>query len=65
MRLLKLGTVSLDGTKIHANASKHRALSQGHIEQLEIQLKDEVESLLTMAEQADQSAVPDLSLIHI
>lgn len=59
MRLLKLGTISLDGTKIHAHASKHRALSQGHIEQLEIQLKDEVESLLTMAEQADQSAVPD------
>ena len=59
MKLLKLGTVSLDGTKIKANASRHSALSHGHIEQLEIQLKAEVESLLAMAEQADQSAVPD------
>ena len=59
MKLLKLGTVSLDGTKIKANASRHSALSHGHIEQLEIQLKAEVESLLAMAEQADQSAVAD------
>ena len=59
MKLLRLGTISLDGTKIKANASRHSALSHGHIEQLEIQLKAEVESLLVMAEQADQSAVPD------
>lgn len=59
MKLLKLGTISLDGTKIKANASRHSALSHGHIEQLEIQLKSEVDALLAMAEQADQSAVPD------
>ncbi len=59
MKLLKLGTISLDGTKIKANASRHSALSHGHIEQLEIQLKTEVETLLAMAEQADQSNVPD------
>ena len=59
MKLLKLGTVSLDGTKIKANASRHSALSHGHIEQLEIQLKAEVETLLAMAEQADHSAAPD------
>ncbi len=59
MKLLKLGTISLDGTKVKANASRHSALSYGHIEQLEIQLKAEVESLLALAEQADQSAVPD------
>lgn len=59
MKLLKLGTISLDGTKIKANASCHSALSHGHIEQLEMQLKAEVETLLGMAEQADQSAVPD------
>lgn len=59
MKILKLGTISLDGTKIKANASRHSALSHGHIEQLEIQLKDEVASLLAMAEQADQSAIPD------
>lgn len=59
MKLLKLGTISLDGTKIKANASRHSALSHGHIEQLEVQLKAEVESLLAQAEQADQSTVPD------
>ena len=38
MKLLKIGRVCLDGTKIHANASKHQALSHGHIEQMERQL---------------------------
>ena len=56
MKLLKLGTISLDGTKIKAHASRHSALSHGHIERLEIQLKAEVEALLAQAEQADQSA---------
>jgi len=59
MKLLKLGTISLDGTKIHANASRHSALSHGHIEKLEAQLKAEVQELLALAEQADQSQVPD------
>ena len=59
MKLLKLGTISLDGTKIKANASRHSALSHGHIEQLEIQLKAEVKSLLAQAEQADRSSIPD------
>jgi transposase len=59
MKLLKLGTVCLDGTKLHANASRHSALSHGHIEKLEIRLKAEVQELLALAEQADQSNVPD------
>ena len=59
MKLLKLGTVSLDGTKIHANASRHSALSHGHIEQLEVQLKAEVQGLLDQAEKADQADLPD------
>jgi len=59
MKLLKLGTVSLDGTKIHANASRHSALSHGHIEQLEVQLKAEVQDLLAQAEKADQADLPD------
>ena len=57
--MLKLGTVSLDGTKIHANASRHSALSHGHIEKLEVQLKAEVQELLALAEQADQADLPD------
>mgnify|MGYP001564513677 FL=1 len=53
------GTVSLDGTKIHANASRHSALSYEHAAKLEAQLKTEVQELLTLAEAADQSTVPD------
>jgi transposase len=59
MKLLKLGTVCLDGTKIHANASRHSALSHGHIEKLEVQLKAEVQELLALAESADQADIPD------
>jgi transposase len=59
MKLLKMGTVCLDGTKIHANASRHSALSHGHIEKLEVQLKAEVQDLLAQAEKADQADLPD------
>ena len=59
MHLLTLGTISLDGTKIHANASRHSALSYGHIEKLEVQLKAEVQELLALAEQADGADTPD------
>jgi transposase len=59
MKLLKLGTVCLDGTKVHANASRHSALSHGHIEKLEVQLKAEVQALLALAEQADRTDIPD------
>ena len=44
--VLRLGDVSLDGTKIHANASKHKALSWGYANRLEEQLRAEVEELL-------------------
>lgn len=57
--MLKLGTVALDGTKIHANASRHSALSYGHAKQLEKQLKREVQQLLKLAEQADRADLPD------
>ncbi len=59
MRLLKLGTVSLDGTKIKANASKHKALSWAYANKLEEQLKAEVEELLRKAEDADNTALPE------
>ena len=58
-QLSRFGTVSLDGTKIHANASRHSALSYGHAERMEAQLKAEVQQLLALAEAADQSALPD------
>src|SRR5659263_47608 len=59
MKLLKLGTVCLDGTKIHADASRHSALSHGHIVKLEEHLKREVQELLALAEQADTANIPD------
>lgn len=58
-RLSRFGTVSLDGTKLHAHASRHSALSYGHAEKIEAQLKAEVQELLERAEAADQSTVPD------
>ena len=59
MGLVKLGTVSLDGTKIKANASKHKALSWAHANKLEAQLQAEVDALLCLAEEADKSVLPD------
>jgi transposase len=59
MGVLKLGTVALDGTKIHANASRHSALSYEHATRIEAQLKGEVADLLGKAEAADQADVPD------
>ncbi len=56
---LKMGTISLDGTKMKANASKHKALSYKHACKLEAQLKAEVEELLKMAEKADTEQLPD------
>lgn len=59
MGLVKLGKVSLDGTKIKANASKHHAMSWDHACKLEQQLKSEVQELLRLAEQADAEEIPD------
>lgn len=61
--VLKLGNVSLDGTKIHADASKHQAVSYKRAVELETQLRKEVEELLELSEQADQhQAPPDLNV---
>ena len=59
MGLLKLGTVALDGTKIHANASRHSALSYEHAGKIEAQRKAEVAELMAKAEAADQADSPD------
>ena len=59
MGMLKMGTVALDGTKIHANASRHSALSYEHAGKIEAQLKAEVADLMAQAEAADQADVPD------
>ncbi len=59
MGVLKMGTVALDGTKIHANASRHSALSYEHAGKIEAQLQAEVAELMAKAEAADQADVPD------
>ena len=59
MGMLKLGTVAIDGTKVHANASRHSALSYGHAKKIEKQLKREVKQLLRLAERADAADIPD------
>src|ERR1017187_4178833 len=59
MGVLKMGTIALDGTKIHANASRHSALSYEHAGKIEAQLKAEVAELLARAEAADKADLPD------
>src|ERR1700675_1987778 len=59
MGVLKMGTIGLDGTKIHANASRHSALSYEHAGKIEAQLQAEVAELMAKAEAADQADVPD------
>ena len=50
---IKLGRVALDGTKMKANASKHKAMSYDRMKEKEQQLRDEVKQLLEQAEAAD------------
>ena len=59
MGVLKLGTVGLDGTKVHANASRHSALSYEHAGRIEAQLKAEVADLMAKTQAADAADIPD------
>jgi len=59
MGMLKMGTVALDGTKVHANASRHSALSYGHAKKIEKKLRREVRQLLVRAANADDAGIPD------
>ncbi len=63
MGVLKMGTIALDGTKIHANASRHSALSYEHAGKIEAQLQAEVADLMAKAEAADTADIPDGMLI--
>jgi transposase len=55
--VLKLGNLSLDGSKIHADASKSHAISYKRLIELETHLRAEVQELLNLGEQADQGEV--------
>ena len=62
-KFIKLGHIALDGTKVKANASRHSALSYGHIRELEAQLEQEVKDLLGKAELADaQEPIPGMDI---
>jgi hypothetical protein len=52
--VLKIGNVSFDGTKVNANASKHKAMSYGHASKLEQKIKEEVEFLLKKAQEENE-----------
>jgi transposase len=52
--LFQLGNISLDGSKIHADASKSHAVSYQRLLELETQLRQQVSELFTLGEQADQ-----------
>jgi hypothetical protein len=58
LKLTRVGTVSVDGTKIQANASKHAAVSYERAGQMMAQLELEVKELLERAEKADQQTAP-------
>ena len=60
--LLRLGQVSLDGSKIKANASKHHALSYKHAGKIKAKLRREVARLLKLAEKADNEPVTGLDI---
>ncbi len=51
--LVKLGHVSIDGTKIKANASKHKAMSYKRMNETEARLQQEIDALLAAAEKTD------------
>ena len=57
--VLKLGNISIDDTKIHADASKSKAVSYKRLQELQTQLRAEVEALFTLATHADQASLPD------
>ena len=52
--LVRLGRVAIDGTKLKANASKHKAMSYGRMQEKDVALRQEVAELLRRAEQADR-----------
>src|SRR3954465_11776367 len=53
--MVKLGTIAVDGTKVKANASRHKAMSYGHMLKVEAELKAQIAALLQRAKAADEA----------
>lgn len=62
MGYVKLGNISIDGSKIHADASKSKAVSYGHIPQMEKRLQQAIDDLFALAEQADNDLPDDFDI---
>jgi transposase len=64
MGLVKLGTIAVDGTKIKANASRHKAMSYGRMQTMEVELKAQIAALLKKAASTDEAEKdePDLDI---
>lgn len=64
MGLVKLGTIAVDGTKVKANASRHKAMSYGHMLKAEAELKAQIEALFDKVRAADEAEKnePDLDI---
>lgn len=64
MGLVKLGTIAVDGTKIKANASRHKAMSYGRMQTTETELKAQIAALLKKANNTDEAEKdePDLDI---
>jgi len=62
--LVKLGTIAVDGTKIKANASRHKAMSYGRMQSAEAELKAQIEALVQKAAHTDEAEKnePDLDI---
>lgn len=62
--LVKLGTISVDGTKIKANASRHKAMSYDRMKKAEVELKAQIDALLAKAKATDEAEKnePELDL---
>jgi len=62
--MLEVGNISLDGTKIHADASKSKAISYKRLLELETKLQAEVEELFVLAEQVESVTIPEGMIIE-
>jgi hypothetical protein len=62
MGLVKLGTVAIDGTKLKANASRHKAMSYERMKQAEVELKAQIDALLARARATDEAEVNETEL---
>jgi transposase len=62
--LVRLGTIAVDGTKIKANASRHKAMSYERMQKVELELKQQIAALLARAKAADDAEknAPELDI---